>query len=318
MTTALFGVAAACLAAVQSPRPSSVPDDPPAPEPVEVRIELSGPRGGTHVWAASEWTVSFENQGLDDFPFDEAILEPGGWGGGLVGFEIATDGKVVRLMSSRGYLHSSRCGGIDKTKVLKPGASARLQMVLHGEMINPVFVPGYPQEVDVGERFVPAFDEPGTYTVTAILCVQGARVRSQPVTIEVAAPPAGSARAVEGLEELAKTGICLHVQGMHTTSPWAQLERISEFVDRERGTLYGAQMQLALARALFRIGQSRIRYESEVAKPRPLGIDATLGRVKSLVPVDLPLGFGLENSLARLRTEIAAASVEPPPIEDDR
>jgi hypothetical protein len=91
---------------------------------------------------------------------------------------------------------------------------------------------------------------------------------------------------------------------MYYNDPWEKLERISELVERERHTLYGAQLQLGLARGLFSIVQSRPREGSSV--PLPPRITATLERVKSLLAQEPPITVGLERSLARLRADIVA------------
>ena len=166
---------------------------------------------------------------------------------------------------------------------------------------------GRDEEVDT--RFVPAFETPGSYSVTAALRWGGITVRSNAVPIEVAAAPAGTERALMGLQELARAGICIDVQGMYYNQPWAVLERISDLVEQEKHTLYGAQLQIGLADALLSI--VRARSDGNTAGPPPIGVDATLPRVKALLAQEPPLDYGLERTFVRLRAELAKEERRP-------
>jgi hypothetical protein len=152
-------------------------------------------------------------------------------------------------------------------------------------------------------RFSPVFQTPGSYTVTALLRWNGSTTRSNPVKLDVADAPADSNQALEGLKQFAKAGICIDVQGMYTTRPLVDLERVAEFIENEKHTLYGAQLQVGLAQALLKLVQTN----ADGGKSQRLvtGVTASLDRVKSLLPTQLPNDCGLERDLKRLREEVA-------------
>lgn len=265
-----------------------------------VRIELSGPLTKTYVWAASEWTLKFENRGADGLPIGPYLLGQSGFpfGGAHVAFEVAKNGETARIVTSNSYL--GQPPHVRKADLLGTGNSAELPVVLHGDMEQDMDA----QREKVSLRFEPVFDTPGSYTVTAVLLWNASAIRSNPAKIEVADAPSGSKAALEGLKELAKAGICIDVQGMHTTWPPADIERIAEFVEREKYTLYGAQQQVGLAQALFSTVQARSA--SNASQPVPAEVTTTLERVKSLLAHEPPSDIGLERTFKYLRASIAA------------
>ena len=60
----------------------------------------------------------------------------------------------------------------------------------------------------------PVFDQPSSYVVTAILRWGKSEFRSNPVTLEVLAPPEAWTPALAELKALAASGICPDVQAM--------------------------------------------------------------------------------------------------------
>jgi hypothetical protein len=269
-------------------------------ELVGVRIELSGPRQPTCVWGASEWMLRFENHTVDPLPCSDHVLEPAGHGGAAVTFEISRAGQALRTFASK-YSRSTNCARPARGELVEPGGTRELPAVLHGEMRRDLAAYGRGERF---ETFHPAFDSPGSYSVTAELRWNGRRIRSNPVALEVAAAPPGAERARTGLEELAASGVCVDVQGMG--QDLSTLEPIAAFVEREGHTLYGAQLQLGLTRALLGIVQSQAVDFSERLEPLATDRCATLKRVKSLLPTILPAHFGLDRSLERLRADIEA------------
>lgn len=298
--TLSFTLALGVLPPAPTRREEPDPAAPKIPELTGVRFELSGPRS-THVWAASEWTLRLENQRSEPIVFTEDVLDPAGSGGTHVFFEIAKGERVSCPFSSRSFDLSSNCGGGGPG--VSPGASAELPVVLHGEMKRDLAAMGREDAVTV--NFVPTFATAGTYSVTALLWAQGGRMRSNTVRIEIADPPAGSRRAIEGLEALAKAGICIDVQGMFHNNPWAELERVAEFVEREADNLYGAQAQIGLAEALFALVQTKDRFGA-VPMPSLDNMDVSIERVNSLLARLPPIDIGLDRSLASLRERVAS------------
>lgn len=265
-----------------------------------IRMELSGPHG-THVWAASEWTLKLENGGLDGLPFSPYLLGQSGYtyGGACVYFEIVRGDETARNVTSNSYL--GHPPSVTKADLLAPGNSAELPVVLHGDMVRDLAAHARDDKIDV--RFVPVFPTPGPYTVTALLRWKGSTTRSNPVKLDVSDAPSDSKQALEGLKQFAKAGICIDVQGMYTTRPLADLEQVAEFVENQKHTLYGAQLQVGLAQALLRIVQ--VNADGGKSQRLVTGVTASLDRVKSLLPLQLPNDFGLERKLRRLREDVA-------------
>ena len=299
--SALVLAAVGCLASAAPLQETSKQVTTVAEPQTGVRLELSGPQQPTYVWAASEWTLKFDNRSTEDLPCTLDVLEPAGRGGARVSFEIAKDGKTVRSFSSRSFDLSSNCGGVGKSEVIAPGASAELPVVLHGEMHFDL--EAYARDEEVYTRFEPAFETPGAYTVTAVLRWKASTIRSNSIALDVGDAPAGCKRAREELAELAKAGLCIDVQGMYTNQPWAKLERIADFVEREKHTLYGAQLQIGLAQALFWILQADSG--CDVSRLRPPGVTVTLERVKSLLTPMPPFDVGLDRTFGLLREAVA-------------
>lgn len=287
------------------PKTASIQDTPvrvpsEAEPQAAVRMELTGPALPTHVWAASEWTLRFENQALVGFPFDPILLEPSGWGGAFVYFEISKEGQPVRKSRSRNFGRmSTNCFSPAKGSLLKPGGSAELPLVLHGEMVLDLAAYGRDEKVDT--RFVPDFDSPGAYTVTAVLQWKGATARSNPVKIEVADAPAGAEEALAKLKELVADGICIDVQGVSHKDPSSLVERVVDFVEREKHTLYGAQMQIGLAEASLSMYRGRM----DGISSQPPGVDPDLERAKRLLAQEPPMEYGLGRMFRRLRAELS-------------
>lgn len=260
-------------------------------------MELSGPQQLTHVWAASEWTLRIENQGVDGVPHSPHLLEPMGYGGAKVFFEIARGEETVRKLVSRNCFtgHSPVTA---KPDVIAPGGSEELPVVLHGVMVFDLEASARDEEVDT--RFVPVFETPGEHSVTAVYFWNELIVRSNPVKIDVADVPTNAKSALEGLKSLSNAGICIDVQGMYY-GEWSILENVADFVEREKHTLYGAQLQIGLAEALLSIARSR----GDEILPKRKSVDASLGRVKQLLAQEPPLEHGLQRSYKRLRAEFA-------------
>jgi hypothetical protein len=286
--------------------PTAARQDKPAAPHGEVRLELTGPWQATCVWAASEWTLKFDNLGPDGLPFRDELLDPAGCEGANVKFEIAKGGVVLRTFASRSFDLSSNCSfrgprTAPDAGLLAPGKSGELPVVLHGEMRLDFEAYGRKEKVYV--RFEPAFAEPGSYNVTALLFWNGVTTRSNSVELEVAGVPASSQHAVEELEAMAKEGICLDVQGLSYNEDWSVLERIDEFVASEGHTLYGAQLRIGLARALLGIYADELDLTD--ARNERLRAMATLEHVKSLLAQPPPVDLGLDRAVKQLRDYVA-------------
>lgn len=266
-----------------------------------IRINLSAPTEATHAWGASEWTLTVENGSSTALPFSRHLNNPMGYGGAAVNIEIARAGQATRRLSSRNSFRG-HSPAATKDDVINPGSAGNLLVVLHGQMMFDLNAHGREDAVDV--RFVPVFEAPGRHIVTAILCLDQQVIRSSSIAIEIAEPPAGSRQALEALKGLAKAGICVDVQGISFNDPWSKLERVMDFVEKEKHTLYGAQLQLGLTEALLVL----VKAQRFGGPPLPLlgASSVTLDRVKSLIPEILPPDFGLEQSLARVRSEYSA------------
>ena len=107
------------------------------------------------------------------------------------------------------------------------------------------------------------------------------------------------------LKDLAEAGICVDVQAMHFTYPWSDLERVAEVVEREKHTLYGAQLQVGLAQAFLWFAEGQLG--SSPTQRWVAAATATLDRVKPLVAHELPVDIGLERTFKLLRERVARA-----------
>lgn len=265
-----------------------------------VDVRLSGPDQPTLVWGASEWTLSVTNRGSTPLPFSDLVLTPNGYAGVRVTFEIAREGKPVTEMRSNGFnLENSHAGA--NPRAIESGGIRDMPVVLHGDL--DIDLKARERDEPVYKRFVPAFDMPGKYSVTALLRWGKYDSRSKPVSLEVMEPPAASGAALIGLQALAKRGTFVDVQGLFYNNPWSDLELVAAFVEKEAGTFYGEQQRLALAGALLRIMRSEELANS--SKPLPMGVTATLQRVDCLLTQAAPMNLGLERTLGNLRDEVA-------------
>jgi len=286
-------------------------------DPDSMRVELTGPRERIRVWAASEWTLRLENRSLDDGPpCAPLILEQSGWGGAFVCFGISKDGAEERPLTSRNFGRmSSNCGWPSPWEWMHPGASADLPVVLHGEMVTDLGAVG--RDEKVVSRFVPAFETPGSYTVTPVLRFRGTTFRGNAVKVEVADAPPGSETALEELKKLVGDGLCIDVQGLDHNEPWSLLERFEDLVERQGHTLYGAQMRAGLAQAFLEISRAK----TDGLQSLSADSVADLERSKRLLAIEPSSDVGLERMYRRLREELATlerAEVGPPRVNSRR
>jgi hypothetical protein len=266
------------------------------------RIELSAPEYPVHAWGASEWAVRIDNNSNVELPFNDHVLDRGGVGGATVVFEIASKDGNPSTFSSREFA-SVDAPHPGRNDVIKPGDHKELMAVLHGEMDWDRDARARGEAVDF--RFKAAFDTPGVFIVTAILRLNNISIRSNSVKIEVAGPPVGSERALEDMKALSRTGICIHVQGMLSNDAPNQLNEIAQFIQREKGTFYGAQLQVGVAMALRELSKSQVpsKYPGSI----PSSLMPTIEGVKLLIAEPGLPQVGLEHSLEHLRQDIAAA-----------
>jgi hypothetical protein len=271
-----------------------------APPDANARVTLSAPTGSPYVWAASEWNVEVQNLSTRPLAFGPEILRDP-QANVKLWFDVELEGQPPSRVDPDSYRTESHGG--EAVGVLEAGAVGNLTATLHGENAW--------QRVETTDSgaleewlFRPVFDQPGSYVVTAVLRWRKSEFRSNPVTLEVLAPPEAWTPALAGLKALAASGICPDVQAMLRENSMSELELLAAYAEHNTGTVYGAQTSLGLAVAYEAI----LRSDILVRCLSLAGGHVSLERVKQLHGPRPPTNFCMDQTWVALRDKIEKLS----------